>query len=292
MQYQLRANGSGTTSFDTGIPTLIASATRLCVALDGIDVLRDVSFSIAEKQWIGLLGPNGAGKTTLLRSLGGLIEYRGELTLSGKEVRDWPRRELARRLAFVRQSVPLAFDFTVDELVLLGRSPHKRWHAVFNQADRELSARALERVDLEALSSRSIHSLSSGERQRVFLAQALAQEPSILLLDEPTAHLDIHHQFSFLGHVREHVDSGLSVVAAFHDLELAAQFADRLLILHQGRVAAFGKPAEVLNSQVIAEVYGVAATVSTDGDRITGVRYHGNILNRTPERATAASEGR
>ncbi|MDX1741361.1 MAG: ABC transporter ATP-binding protein [Rhodothermales bacterium] len=270
---------------------MIATANRLCVALEGVEVLKDVSFSVSESQWIGLLGPNGAGKTTLLRCLGGLIHYRGELTLSGREVRDWPRRDLARKLAFVRQSVPLAFDFRVDELVLLGRSPHKRWHTVFSRDDRELAEEALDRVDLRALSSRSIHSLSSGERQRVFLAQALTQEPSILLLDEPTAHLDIHHQFSFLGHVREHVGAGLSVVAAFHDLELAAQFADQLLILHKGRVAAFGPPSEVLTSKVIADVYGVDATVSTDGDRITGVRYHGNISRRTPDVALDSTGG-
>ncbi len=247
--------------------------------LDGVTALSDVSFSFKSGQWIGLLGPNGAGKTTLLRSLGGLLDYEGQLTLGGVEVRAWPRRDLAKTLAFVRQSVPLAFDFRVEDLVLLGRSPHKGWHSGFNRIDRRAAQEALDSVDLAALASRSIHSLSSGERQRVFLAQALAQAPDLLLLDEPTSHLDIHHQFAFLGHVRNYVDSGLTVVAAFHDLELAAQFADRILILEGGRVAAEGEPPEVLTSETIANVFRVDASVAVDGRRVAGVRYHGNLPN-------------
>ena len=255
----------------------IAAAERLSVALESVKALQGVDFSFERGQWVGLLGPNGAGKTTLLRSLGGLIDYSGHLSVAGTEVRDWNRRDLARILAFVRQSVSLAFDFRVEDLVLMGRSPHKPWHTVFNQDDRRLAAAALKSVDLAEFSSRSIHSLSSGERQRVFLAQALAQEPDILLLDEPTAHLDIHHRFAFLGHVREYVESGRTVVAAFHDLELAAQFSDQILVLKQGRVEAVGTPTTVLTAEVIARVFRVDATVSKDGNAITGVRYHGNL---------------
>jgi iron complex transport system ATP-binding protein len=256
---------------------LIVSASRVTVALERVTALRNVSFALNRGQWVGLLGPNGAGKTTLLRTLGGLVDYKGQVQLDGVEVRDWNRHALAKRLAFVRQSVSLAFDFRVEDLVLLGRSPHKNWHSTFNREDRRLATEALDSVDLANLSSRSIHSLSSGEQQRVFLAQALAQEPDVLLLDEPTAHLDIHHRFAFLGHVREYVESGRTVVAAFHDLELAAQFADQLIILQQGQVATSGTPGEVLSANVIARVFRVHATVSEDSGQITGIRYHGNL---------------
>lgn len=256
---------------------MIVRAEDLSVDLDGAPVLSGVSLSIERGRWIGLLGPNGAGKTTLLRSMGGLVDYRGALKISDVEVCDWDRRRLARKLAFVRQSVSLAFDFRVWDLVLLGRSPHKKWLDGYDHVDRELAADALERVDLSEYSRRSIHSLSAGEQQRVFLAQALVQEPEILLLDEPTAHLDIQHRFVFLGHVRDYVETGHTVIAAFHDLELACQYVDELIVLDRGHVAAAGIPSEVLTPDLIASVFSVDATVTGGPAGITGIRYHGTL---------------
>ncbi len=253
---------------------MIVSANRLSVDLEGTTVLSDLDFEVSRGCWVGLLGPNGAGKTTVLRTIAGLVPYEGHLRVADREVNTWSRRDLARTLAFVRQSVPLAFDFRVADLVMLGRSPHAGWLAAFGESDRTIVERALDRVDLTGLASRSIHSLSSGEQQRVFLAQALAQEPDLLLLDEPTAHLDIRHQFEFLNLVHEYVESGRTAIAAFHDLELAAQYADVLLILNRGSVAALGPPAEALTSDIIADVFGVDATVTRDRSAIADIRYH------------------
>lgn len=264
----------------------IVRAEGLSVELEGATVLSGVALSIKRGRWIGLLGPNGAGKTTLLRTIGGLVDYTGRLSISGREVREWDRRRLARILAFVRQAVSLAFDFRVEDLVLLGRSPHKNWLAGYDAEDRDLSAQALARVDLREFARRSVHSLSTGEQQRVFLAQALVQAPDILLLDEPTAHLDIHHQFAFLEHVRDYVKSGHTVIAAFHDLELAAQYVDEMIILDHGAVAATGAPFTTLTSQLIADVFRVEATVTGGEDGISGIRYHGNINAAIPVTAT------
>ncbi len=244
-------------------------ADRLNVSLDGKAILRDLGFTVEAGTWVGLLGPNGSGKTTLLRTIGGLLPYAGTLRLFGREVRTWKPRELARRLAFVRQATPLSFDFTVEELVLLGRAPHKGWLDLDTRADRERVRAALERVDLAGFESRSILSLSGGERQRVLLAQALVQEAEILLLDEPTVHLDVHHQFEFVDHVHGLVEAGRTVIAVFHDLELAARFADQVLVLDRGRLAAAGPPREVLTEDLLASVFRMKARLeSADGDSV------------------------
>ncbi|NNE45219.1 MAG: ABC transporter ATP-binding protein [Rhodothermales bacterium] len=256
---------------------MVLRADRLNVDLDGVPVLTDVGFEVDRGEWIALLGPNGAGKTTLLRTLGGLLEYRGHVSVAERELREWHRKELARKLAFVRQSVSLAFDFRVEDLVMLGRAPRKKWLAAYDHEDRRVTADALMGVDLADFAGRSIHSLSSGEQQRVFLAQALAQQPDIMLLDEPTAHLDIHHRIAFLGHVRNYVDSGCTVVAAFHDLELAAHFADRVLVLDGGRLAAIGSPAQTLTSDLIASVFRVRASIAVEDGNIMDIRYHENL---------------
>lgn len=222
-----------------------------------------MSFSIQQGTWTGLLGPNGSGKTTLLRCVAGLLDFEGDLTLEGKSISAWSRRALARRLAFVRQSHALSFDFRVIDLVILGRAPHKSLLSVHDHVDEELAQNALQRVDLEGFATRSFHSLSGGEQQRVFLAQALVQEADILILDEPTTYLDVHHQYEFMGHVRSLVDRGHTVIGAVHDLELAARFADHLLVLDEGHVAAAGSPTDILTSELLAWVFRMDATVET-----------------------------
>jgi iron complex transport system ATP-binding protein len=242
------------------------------VALDGTEILHGLQFEVASGTWIGLLGPNGSGKTTLLRTVAGLLPYAGTLLLDGRPVRDWSARAMARRVAFVRQSTPLSFDFSVEELVLLGRSPHKGWLERYGGDDRTSVQEALARVDLSGFARRSVLSLSGGERQRVFLAQALVQEADVLLLDEPTTHLDVHYQFEFLNVVRDLVATGRTVIAVFHDLELAARYADHLLVLDQGCLVADGPSPAVLTTSLLADVFRMRARLeATDGD---GVRIH------------------
>ena len=266
----------------------LLSGQQVCVTLDGTPIVHDVDFDVDAGSWTGLIGPNGSGKTTLLRAMSGLVPYTGSLQVDGQEVRAWSPRALARRMAFVRQSTPLSFDFRVDELVMLGRAPHKGWLDRYAAGDRAHVQEALARVDLDGLADRSVLSLSGGERQRVFLAQALVQQADILLLDEPTTHLDVHYQFAFLEVVREMVADGCTVIAVFHDLELAARHADRLLVMHEGRLRHRGAPADVLTPTVLAQVFRMKAAVEHTPDNALAIRYKASLSpeNRNGERAT------
>ena len=255
----------------------LLTARQLSIALDDRPIVRDVAFSIDAGHWVGLLGPNGSGKTTLLRAISGVLPYAGALRFDGRDVADWSSRALAQRLAFVRQSPTLAFDFSVAELVLLGRAPHKRWLQSYTAHDRTMVRDALDRVELDGFADRSVLSLSGGEMQRVFLAQALVQEADLLLLDEPTAHLDVHYQFAFMEQVRALVDDGCTVIAAFHDLELAARYADHLLLLDDGTLVADGPPSAVLTPDRIAEVFRMAARVQQHADGSLHIDYQRHL---------------
>lgn len=239
----------------------LLSVDQVSVRLDGQTILRDVDFDLSAGRWVGLIGPNGSGKTTLLRAIGALIAFDGRIHLEGQAVEALPAQERARRLAYVRQAPSLTFDFTVEQLVLLGRAPHRGWMQAYQPADRTRVRSALARVDLKGFAGRSVMSLSGGELQRVFLAQALVQEADLLLLDEPTSHLDVHYQFSFMEQVRALVAEGRSVLTVFHDLELAARHAERLLVLKEGRLVEDGPPDEVLTPDFIADVFGMKARV-------------------------------
>ena len=265
------------TRFRRGVPFL--SVDRLTVTFDGHTILRDVSFNVSAGQWVGVLGPNGAGKTTLLRALGGHTPFEGEIRLRGTPVDQMPDQERARTMAFVRQARSLTFDFTVEEFVLLGRAPHRGWLQAYRSSDRERVREALARVDLEGFASRSVLSLSGGEMQRVFLAQALVQDADLLMLDEPTAHLDVHYQFSFMEQVRAQVAEGRTVLAVGHDLELAARYADRLLLLNDGELRAEGPPASVLTPERIAEVFGMRAELDRHPDGTLRIDYLGPIAS-------------
>lgn len=248
-------------------------ADSLSVSIDGTTILRDVSFRVDEGESVGILGPNGSGKTTLLRCIAGLQPLSGRLTLDDVPIDRWKPRSLARRLAFLRQSTNITFDFTIEELVMLGRAPHKRMLEPYSAEDAARVDEALDRVELNHLRRRSALTLSGGELQRAFLAQALAQESPLLLLDEPTAHLDIHHRFEFMELVRELARSGRTLITVFHDLELAARFADRLIVLNAGHVDAVGTPAEVLTEETIARVFRIGSRVRTDDAGIINITY-------------------
>ena len=255
------------------------SVDRLTVAFDGHTILRDVSFDVSGGRWVGVLGPNGAGKTTLLRAIGSHIPFDGDICLNGASVEDMSAQDRARTLAFVRQARSLTFDFTVEEFVLLGRAPHRGWLQAYRASDRERVRRALARVDLDGFASRSVLSLSGGEMQRVFLAQALVQDAELLLLDEPTAHLDVHYQFSFMEQVQGQVAEGRTVLAVGHDLELAARYADRLLLLDEGALVAEGPPASVLTPDRLAEVFGMRAELDRHPDGTLRIDYLGPVAS-------------
>lgn len=271
----------------------LLSSRHLDVELGQTPILHDLTFNLTEGSWIGLLGPNGSGKTTLLRTISGVLPYDGDLTLDDRPIQDWSPDELARRMAFVRQSPTLTFEFSVEELVLLGRAPHKSWLQPYGSEDRALVRRALAQVDLGGFADRSVLSLSGGETQRVFLAQALAQEADLLLLDEPTAHLDVHYQFTFMDQVQSLVEQGRTVFAVFHDLELAARYADRLLVLQEGRLAAEGAPDDVLTPDLIARVFQMEANVFTAPDGSLRIDYRGRYepssASPSPHKAEASA---
>jgi iron complex transport system ATP-binding protein len=232
------------------------------VELGGRPVVRSVDVSVADGEWLGLIGPNGAGKTTLLRAMARLVPFAGEIVLDGQVLGSLSRSELARLVAVVPQEPSTPPWMTVAEYVLLGRTPHLGPLAKEGARDRDAAARALGRLDLLAFADRRLGTLSGGEKQRVVVARALAQEARIVLLDEPTAALDIGHQqqaLELLDGLR--ADSGLTLVAAMHDLTLAAQYADRMVLLDAGRVTADGPPHEVLTEALIAEHYGASIQV-------------------------------
>jgi iron complex transport system ATP-binding protein len=239
------------------------------VELGGRPVVDRVDATIADGEWVALIGPNGAGKTTLLRALARLVPFAGEIEIGGRRLGELERGELARLVAVVPQEPSTPQWMTVGEYVLLGRTPHLGPLAKEGARDREAAARALGRLDLLEFVERRLGTLSGGEKQRVVVARALAQDAAIVLLDEPTAALDIGHQqqaLELLDGLR--VESGLTLVAAMHDLTLAAQYADRMLLLDGGRVVADGAPPDVLTEAVIGRHYGAAIDVVPVGDRI------------------------
>jgi iron complex transport system ATP-binding protein len=222
-------------------------------------VLAGVSLELRPGRVVGLLGPNGAGKSTLVRLAAGLLRSsRGAVILEGRDMTTWSRREVARRVALLPQDGAMPPAFTGWEIALMGRTPHLGWLAAEGEVDLAAVERALALADATAFADRRVGELSGGERQRLLLARALAQEPSILLLDEPTVHLDLGHQLAMLDLVVDLARTrDLAVLAVYHDLNLAAQSCDELLLLDNGRLAAQGAPDEVLGSPVVAEVYGV-----------------------------------
>jgi iron complex transport system ATP-binding protein len=221
-------------------------------------VLRQVSFTVEVGEFFVIIGPNGAGKTSLLQVMAGLTEpAAGDVEVLGRPLAAYGRREFSRRVAVVAQHVPVEFPFRVAETVLMGRSPHLRLWEVERDKDRRLAEEAMFFTDVAHLADRRLDQLSGGERQRVFIARAICQQPRLLLLDEPTAALDPAHRVKILDLMeRLRREQGVTVIMASHDLNLAAMYGDRLLLLSGGRVASAGSPGEVLTSERLAECYG------------------------------------
>ena len=226
-------------------------------------VLQQVGFHLAAGQVLAVIGPNGAGKSTLIRALSGVLPVKGgAVRLDGRDLRQYSEVERARRIAVVPQAVNLPAAFTVWETVLLGRTPHLNWLGQLTAKDEDIARWALERTDTQALAGRPVNQLSGGEQQRVLLARALAQSAPVMLLDEPTAHLDLQYQLSLLELVRElaHQEK-LAVLVALHDLNLVSRYADKVALLAEGKLCALGRPGEVLQADVLTRAYRVPLQV-------------------------------
>ena len=235
------------------------SISNLSVSYHGRAVLRGVSVDVKAGEVLALVGPNGVGKSTLIRAVSGVLPISsGKIVLDSKDVLRLPPNERARQIAVVPQAVNLPDSFTVAEIVMMGRTPHLPLWGGESKHDCVVAWEAMRHTEIETLADRRVDELSGGERQRVVIARALAQEPRVLLLDEPTAHLDLKHQVAVLELVRmlarEH---GLAVLATLHDLNQAAGYADRVALLHNGEVRAAGRPVEVFTSTHLSLAYGL-----------------------------------
>jgi iron complex transport system ATP-binding protein len=231
------------------------------------EILRGVSLALEPGEIVALVGPNGAGKTTLLRVASRVLRPdAGRVLLAGRDVASLPRRVLAREVAVVPQETAVAFPFRAGELVLMGRAPHLSALGFESRADRARARDAMARVGIEALADRSVLELSGGERQLVLVARALAQDPRVLLLDEPTAHLDLRHRLEVLALVREFAGAGRSALVISHDLGLAARACQRIALLADGELRAVGPPAQVLTPAALRAVFGVEAELLSARD--------------------------
>lgn len=236
----------------------VVTADNLTLAYRGGTIFSGVSFSVAAGEFFLIIGPNGSGKTSLLKTLSGLLTpAAGRVEVFGSSPREQNRRQFARRVAVVPQQAPTDFPFRVAETVLMGRAPHLRLWELEKPEDHRLAAEIMEFTEIAHLADRRLDQLSGGERQRVFIARALCQQPRLLLLDEPTAALDPAHQIKILDLMeRLRRDQGVTIIMVSHDLNLAAMYGDRLLLLSDGRMAGLGSPHQVLTYDTLESSYG------------------------------------
>lgn len=222
-------------------------------------IIEDISIQIKAKQFVGLIGPNGSGKSTLLKTACRILKpHSGLVHLDEQNLYELSPKQTAKEMSVVSQETSLTFDFSVQEMVWMGRHPHKRLFQTDTQEDRMIVETSLRRVGMNTLKERSFMSLSGGEKQRVLIARALAQEANLIVLDEPTNHLDIHHQLQLLDLVKK---LDVTIFAAIHDLNLAAMFCDYLYVIQNGKVVSSGTPETVLTTVLIREVFGVETEI-------------------------------
>jgi iron complex transport system ATP-binding protein len=244
----------------------LISARNIKFSYEAKPVMEDVSFTIDEAQIAAVIGPNGSGKTTLLKIINGtLFPDAGQMFIDGKETGRWPRKEIAQKVAIVPQETSVIFPFYAEEIVLMGRFPHLDRYRFEDKKDYRIVHEAMEKTDTLPFAARRFDELSAGERQRVLIARALAQEPKILLLDESTVFLDLKHQTQFLALLRQlNTSQRLTVIFVTHDINLAAQNANRIILLDSGKIYAIGIPAEVITAANIKEVYDVNAGIDSN----------------------------
>lgn len=267
------------------------------------EIVHDVSFDVEDGDFVGIIGPNGSGKSTMLKSIYRVLKpSAGEIIIAGEDVLKTSMRESALKTAVVAQHNYYNFDFSVMDVVMMGRAPHKQAMEMDNEEDREIARDALSKIGMLDKADRDFYTLSGGEQQRVILARALAQQTPFLILDEPTNHLDIKYQLQLMDTIK---DLDLTVLCALHDLNIAGAYCNKLVMMKDGRVRAIGTPEEILTPELIEEVYGVKATVERHPETgLLNIVYHPNFTkgrkqaDRTPtqlskpqtEQDAAASE--
>lgn len=223
-------------------------------------ILHDLSFSLEQGKFIGIIGPNGSGKSTMLKIIYRYLKQTsGVVTLYEKDMESMTPKKIAQEMAVVSQETPVLFDFTVKDLVMMGRTPYKKWLAKDNPEDFALVEQSMQLANVLYLKDRTLGQLSGGEKKRVMLARALAQQANILILDEPTNHLDIEHQLQLMDLVKE---LPITIVAALHDLNLAASYCDELLVMKDGALFMKGAPEQVLTAETMKQVFQIQAGVS------------------------------
>lgn len=232
---------------------------NLFVKLGNKEIINDFSLNISAGEMVGLIGPNGSGKSTLLRNIYRVLEPdSGVIYFDGTNIQEKSYKETARELAVVAQHNNFSFDFSVENVVIMGRAPHKKLLERNNTEDYILVQEALKRVGLAGYEQRQFNTLSGGEQQRVILARALVQQTEALVLDEPTNHLDINYQLQLMSLVKK---TGCTTIAAIHDLNIAVMYCDRIVVLKNGKIQGMGAPDELITSQLISDVYGVRGEI-------------------------------
>lgn len=248
----------------TSLPSLAAEGVSLTYG--GMAIVEGLELAVLERAFTTLLGPNGSGKSTILRALAGLLAPKsGTVLLDGRSIGERPAKETAQRIGILSQGPSTPEGLTVLDLVRQGRYPHRSLFGRWSQSDEDACEQALRLTSMDALRCRLLDSLSGGQRQRAWIAMALAQETDILLLDEPTTFLDFAHQIELMDLIASLVDErGTTVVAVLHDLNQAARYADHVVFLKAGKIAAAGAPEQVITAQVVEQVFGVAASIVPD----------------------------
>ena len=248
---------------------------QLEITLGSKNIIKKVDIHVGEKEFVGLIGPNGSGKSTILKAVYRVIsKYAGDIFIGGDELRKTTAHESALRTSVVPQHTYSPFDFTVRDVVLMGRSPHKKPMEFDNQHDYDITNECLKKVDMLDFADRSFYTLSGGEQQRIILARAMAQQTPCMILDEPTNHLDIKYQLQLMDIVKS---LDLTVLAALHDLNMAAEYCDKLYLLKAGEIYAYGTPEEVLTAENIRVVYDTEAVVTrSDNTGYLHIEYISN----------------
>lgn len=245
---------------------LAVSIKGLSHAYGKIRVLDDLCFDVSRGSFFTIIGPNGSGKSTLMRLISGVLRYgKGEIRVAGKPLKLYKGRELARKVAYVPQTVSAEFPFTVEELVLLGRSPHQGVLGMNSREDYNAARQAMAFTNVDHLGERTLDQISGGERQRVFIARAISQDPQIMLLDEPASALDLAHQVMLMDLLdRLKQETGITIIMVSHDINLAAIYSDEMVLIAGGRVVKKGVAAHVLDARVLEEIFGCPFMIDTN----------------------------